>query len=255
MTLKTSKRSGNLRKTISVLTDDPDKPNVKLTVKANVETEFDLKPPRAHFYNVKKDSTYTKRLEIVSRHMDTLEILSIEPDNEFIEARIIREGTKKMLEVTLRPGHPIGYIRSEILLKTNLDPHPEHRLPVRGQVVGYIRLEPPRILFKIYSDTPDTAKTILVSRPGKPGFRIREIAEETGIIRWELSSDDVKEEYSIDIILNRDKVKGNQINSALVIRTNDPDEPELKVPIRGFIKDYPSPIKTWEKKKAGSDEE
>jgi hypothetical protein len=174
--------------------------------------------------------------------MDILQITSLESDNEYIEAREVyyndKGERKRGIEVTVKPGYSKGHLRGKVTMKTNLENRPEYDIRVVGRVTGYVTVKPKRVLFRIFTDSADTSQVLTISRPGKPGFRIEEIVEESGIVTWELKEDN-DGVYRLKVSLNRDRIDGTQIKGTLMIRTNDSDDQEIEIPIRGFVRDYP----------------
>jgi hypothetical protein len=170
--------------------------------------------------------------------MERLEITSLKTNSENIDVQEVQyrtDGkTARGLDITLKPGHPLGRLDGEVKITTNLESRPEYTLPVRGSIISNIVVEPRVIVYHIYPDRQDSTQKITISRPGVPGFRVSEISAENNIVRWNLSQGE-KETYTLTVFLNRNEIMHNPERGTVYVHTNDPDEPKYKIPVNVYL--------------------
>jgi len=116
---------GNIRKTATVYTNDPETAVFTLVIRALVRVPIFVKPSYARLYG-KRDATITNRVEITAG-LD--KPLKLEPNRFSLEGKVsyrieeIEEGRKFIVYFTNIPGSAGSY-RGSLNLKTNYDEKP-----------------------------------------------------------------------------------------------------------------------------------
>lgn len=78
VTLHTRGRRDKVQKSITVESNDPDHPTIKLTIMAAVKAEFSIAPMTVYFRNMKRGEQRYEKVQVKNTSGKTLEILSIE---------------------------------------------------------------------------------------------------------------------------------------------------------------------------------
>lgn len=143
---------GPFRQVATLLTNDPAKPSIELSVEGKVVEPAGLEPNEFHFGEVNTSDEKSVSVLFFSLHREDLEVTAEAPqsagvkDNFEVDVTPVApeelptEGAKAGYRITLtaKPGLPIGAIMEWVTLKTNLEETPKLEAPVFGRVVGDI---------------------------------------------------------------------------------------------------------------------
>lgn len=139
----------NFRQVASVHVSDPSRPVITLAVEGRVAQSIRLEPIDAFFNEVSTHESRSARLALYSYKNDQLQAAFDRSANaelsEQIEVAITPLSADEVadvpdarsglaIEVTLKPGLPVGLIEQTIRLTTNLADLPTVEVPVRGNV-------------------------------------------------------------------------------------------------------------------------
>lgn len=189
VTYNTKKPAKTINQTVTLETNDPDQPTVRIPVRGEVNQLFEAAPTNMiSFGRISVDSVDTKEIELTNSYNEKVK-LELQPvaDN-FIKVELIEvePGMKYKLKATTVPPLRQGGLSSNIVLKTSLDAAPTLDYRVNGFV------QPPVSLYPNSIYLPDT-----VSKPSvrvlKFSFRSNEPVEITKL--ESTLPDKIKAEY------------------------------------------------------------
>lgn len=243
---------GDWSKTYTVETDDPDHPKVYLTLAAEIRPRIHVEPRLLDLGTVSPatDTTLTATLRPVEP--EGFEILRIELDsgpgergrggppgrrNSPVSMRHYRDENQAeptwRLELRLAPGAATGEINEKVIVSTT-DPYlPELELRLAGRVE--VGIAHPRLLEMIspYPGAIQTGELRLVRVHG-PAFEVLGITLTHPQIQAELKPVTDGEEYRIVVTVPPETPEGLH-TPWLLIRTDRPDLPLLRVKIRAIV--------------------
>jgi len=111
------------KKSITVSTNDPEQPAVKLKVAADVHVALALEPSQINLRNLKKGTEITKYVSLTGSDKDTTQITAVENKNEGIKVETNPAGYNnnkdKRIKITLAPEIKIGRFRDKITVQTD----------------------------------------------------------------------------------------------------------------------------------------
>ena len=113
---------GNIKKSISVLSNDPGTPNYKLTISGEIIEDISIKPRNINFgsISVDKEAGRTVTVTIKSLSAPDFKINKVTPSQPFIDASIVEENDGEyIINVTLKDYRKIGRFSGKIHLETN----------------------------------------------------------------------------------------------------------------------------------------
>jgi hypothetical protein len=156
---KAKGQPGEFVHTAHVETNDPNRPSVVLTVKGRVTIAVEAAPPRLIFTGVTAGEPSSgsvrvlgflpppRSLEITGHEFskpdlaDHFDVTYRPLSADELAAEEDKDATSGCLvEVTLKPGLPVGAFRQTIILKTNYPESPTTELPVQGNVGSEISI-------------------------------------------------------------------------------------------------------------------
>jgi hypothetical protein len=114
--------TGAIDKSVIILTNDPRRPSVSLSVRADVQPEISLSSPSIYFETVPKGEEVTKEIIITVPAERTIKILSADSTDESITVKLEpvqdSNGRKVRLIATQKAGGKTGYRSGSIIVKT-----------------------------------------------------------------------------------------------------------------------------------------
>ncbi len=146
---------GPYRHTATILTSDPERSRVTLTVSGRITETVRAVPRELVFGQVAVGESVSGEVQLFCNLDEPLEVLSWEfseteeapffevdvepiPDEQLASDPEAKSGVR--VGVALKPGLPQGAFRQTIRLKTNLDQVPEVSIPVQGTLAGDISI-------------------------------------------------------------------------------------------------------------------
>ena len=149
---------GNLdefQQTANIITNDPGRPQITLTVTGRLTTSVHIEPPELVFTRVTAGEKASGKVRIYGNLVEPLQIKDIKLENPKV-AGLFQFHTRPLspeqlkvdpdaksgyeVEVTIKPGLPVGPLREKITLATSYSSRPTAELPVLGRVVGEIAI-------------------------------------------------------------------------------------------------------------------
>ena len=137
LSVDTKRYNGNIRKTATVYTNDPEKAGLTLGIRAFVRAPISLKPSYARLYG-KVNATITNSVEITAG-LD--KPLKLEPNRFSLEGKVtyrikeIEEGRKFIVYFTNIPGSAGAY-NGFLNLKTNYDEKPTITIRINVRILS-----------------------------------------------------------------------------------------------------------------------
>jgi hypothetical protein len=242
--LDTTKVLGRFEGIAIVRFASPQFDDAELTLTAKVVGRIEVAPLPAFFVAGQKGKVTEQSLDVINHESAPLAISAVEhPRNNFTtRLETIDPGWRYRLTLSLNPNGATGRHDDLIVLRTSSAQNPivpiEAHTTLRARVhtfpdavdMGTLRLSEiaanPSLL--------QQAQILMVYQDGGEGFRLN--------VRSSLPSVSVSAErgsagdrYQILISLMADKLRLGAISGTIVINTNDPDFPELSVPVNGTI--------------------
>lgn len=154
ITLKvdTAKFKGPISKTANVTTNDPDQASFRLTVNAQVKTFIDVLPQDRVSFRQYRGETKDQTLTIHSNEAGEFKINAVEVTGDGVKHEYSKatdgSGDYK-LKVWLDKTAPIGNISGSIKIVTNSAKEPELTIPVQGNVLGQLSVNPSSLYFRV----------------------------------------------------------------------------------------------------------
>jgi len=240
VTFSTGNFRGLKKKKIQVWTNDPDEAEVQLMVSAFIEVEFDVSPRSLHVGRLHREKSFTKRVKIEGKDLETLQITSIETSSDKVEAKLVEEredGKRQLyLDVTVKPGLPVGRVRESVTLKSNRENAKEVMLHIYGEIIGDISVTPQRAHFGYFppGTTPERTINLDMIPEGKT-FRITKVEDTTGWVDAKVETVEEGRHYKINLKI-KDGFDQQRLTGNLLISTDYPEQARIEVPLYGGLR-------------------
>ncbi len=232
-------RMGKQRKTVNVYTNDPNEPNVKLFLRAEVVQLFEMlvsdRPTRRYsFGSIRPGESLTQSVDILPTEPgQNLEIISI----DLRQPEIIHtlkpfqkdDRTGQSIQLSLSDNASIGRISTSIVVTAQIgDETAESSLALNGDVVGVLTFRP-LVVKRLHAGLPGTSLApVSVSSSGRVPFEI--LGADAGSNLEAEVKKDSPSGYTIKLKIREDAAYG-PFGATLVVRTNMVEQPVIRVPI------------------------
>lgn len=244
-TVDTTSEVGVNAKVISVLTNDPQTPRIRLTIESNVKPFLSMRPGYARFTSFVRDDRDQSIPQLLwADDFEKLEITGVETPGawvevsyrEAIETERSEEGVGQQwrIDVTLSKDAPVGPVADRILLRTN---HPEQKvveIPVTGFVRPLVAVLPPEVNLGKIDPSEGQEWGILVRNFGSAPLWIEDI--ESTVQGIEVTVEPIEEghQYRLVFTPTAEMAKG-AFEGRVELATNLPQQPKLTVTLEGEV--------------------
>lgn len=237
-TLSTKGRTGPLKKTITVMSNDPDNPRLTLTLEGEVVTDVALKPPRLSLGEVTKGEAATREFTATVAEPEKVSITAVTVDDDRFEVQA-KDGAAGTYEVRFKGSDEFGRITAKVTLALKGADNPTLELPIWGEVVSDLRYPKSTSLYRKDGEfAPQRVR--LSSRSGKD-VKITSVVDEGKALKTELEQAEGKTAVVVLTVVDKDKETDQPVRGKLLIKTTDPDEPEVTVSYVIQYRDLKSP--------------
>lgn len=238
VTFETRKYMGTQVKTVYVYSNDPDEPEIELVIRGVVVPEVELVPEALNFVYVEKGESVTRTLELIQVGKKRLRLKKVEAPEEYFLTRAsdFKEGARHGLkvDVVLKPGAPVGQFEEVITLHTNLRKRRRIDVPVRGNIVGRIRVKPSVVSFGMQKKGSLGARKVEIKSVDQAEFNLLKVTSEPSFILARVRPPKSSGTFSVILRIDENAPAG-KLRGEIAIHTDDPDQPVIKVPVHGLI--------------------
>jgi hypothetical protein len=229
-------------KTLYVNSDDPITPVVLLAVTGYVSSaQLIFSPESVNFGKPRRSETVSREVLIPRFEEDKIEVASVSSNTPYVTAKL--SGCKYkglpgcVVTATLKPGAPIGELKGTITILSNHPKQPKAEVPVTANIRGDVDLDRDSLFFGLVKNSAERSKTaITIFTVGKAPLKIEKIDSPLTCISVEVTPKTEGKEYTLTATLKETAPLG-LIKGEVVIHTNNPDQPEIKVPVYGYVED------------------
>ncbi len=225
---------GPVTKTIIVATNDPSKPTITLTISGEVVTDLSINPSVLFLGSIKQGGTKEQILNIFMA-APSVQITSVTSSNPYIKVTsVARAISQETLKVAVSPDAAIGPINSEIDVFYTGKNEQVRRVPVIGNIVGDIAVNPALVELGVIKRgmTQPPATLFLDTQPAKV-FNITKIQIKPDVLKVHVVKQG-KGSYRLELTAKQVKTSG-KLNGEITIHTTMKTMPVVTVPFNGVV--------------------
>jgi hypothetical protein len=251
VTFDPERREGKIDRKVKVILDLPEPQNwFELALQAEIKTILHVFPGHVYFKDVHLGKGAEEEVVIRPGADQKVQILEVEPvegnlttemipvfDTQNPSAPISPKGNPKewRIKLHLPKETPAGRFSAKIRIKTDSSTEPEFTFPVFGIVEGELSINPTQCLFGTLEPGAEKSKTLLLTKEGEPTLAVPKLESSISYISSEVETKKEGAEYSIKIILKTPENLKGKLAGEIKIITNDPNQPEIIVPVFGYV--------------------
>jgi len=245
-TYDTTGRNGRVQSTLLLFTNDPDAPNLKLTLLGNVKKPYIYNPHSIDFGKIRIQHSAQKTLIITKLSKRDMQIADVQTSKPWLTASIVTQDVRGsqhalsagnyQLAITLAPNAPIGPIREELVVSLAMSPSSQIRnirVPVRGFVQGDLICEPESIFFGAVPQGEGCRAHIAINSNQAAPLLVRDVSSKKGLVK--ITGAHLAENsaaISIELAQNLDT---EFISDAVIVSTNSKTMPRIEIPVYARI--------------------
>ena len=229
-------QKGHQVRTITASTNDPDNPQVAMTMQGIVKKQVEAQPGEVAFGEVKRGNEQTKEV-IVNDLNPARGAFSVGPvsnSNASIKVEQEKRPDGKpgaLLKVSLLKSMPLGPFDDTIKITTNRVPL---QVDVFGTVTGDLNVDPAQVSFGIVPRGQDIVRIFKLSNQGPKPVKVIEVASSSPSVGAIAEPVTPGKEYKVTVTLRHGTPDG-QLRGNLTIKTDDPDQATLNVPFYAIV--------------------
>lgn len=237
--VKTDNLKGKTTKSMVVISNDPDWPELKFQLTAIIKPLFQISPQEQVRIQIQKGESWSDEFTIKSIDGLPFKITDVKTSNEQFEVNYSSiDPVKKnryLLKFSASSDIAIGHVNTRIEIYTDISDSIPEKIRIYGSVEGSISYYPKRITF--YPDHQDANRDIsrnihIIKKDGKElkfeGINIPHQKIKYGMIEIEKGRN-----YVLALIwTGKDLI--TQVNGNAILTTNDKDMPRIIIPYTIF---------------------
>jgi len=242
----TTNFSGPISKAMLVVTNDPELSSLSLVVKALVRPFVEVLPRPLVRFNAVQGERVEQKLTVVSAESDGLKVTKVESSLSYLESEIRKLGKDELIagkpepqyEVTLRLSEdaPPGPVSARAVIHTNIPK--ALKVPVRifGVVRALLHVTPSQVQFGAVEAKAKPGRNVIVVN-NRAGVQVRVTGAtiDDEVFAAEVYTIEDGKRYQVTITVDPEAEAGTR-TATMTIATDDPQIPELKVPVSASIR-------------------
>jgi hypothetical protein len=246
--LDTTDFSGPVSKSILIMTNDSVNPTVTVVIKANVQPHIDVLPrPLIRFNAVTKEDMEETVIIVASDPEREFKITEVESSVSYLLAsyRSLDEGERlaghsaSQYEISLKLADDVqvGPVSGRLIIHTDHPDAPSVPIKVYGVVRALLHVTPPQIQFGSVEakDRPGRNVIVVSNRTGGVKTQVTGVSVDDPAFSAEVRSIKEGSRYQVTVTIDPEAEPG-VYSAQLTVKTNDPEYPELEVPVRAKIR-------------------
>lgn len=236
-------------KTVTVYTDDPASPRVRLTIKSNVQPFLLVQPGYARFTSlvqgeVPDDGAETSSQLVWADDFDDLRVLSVESPKSWIEVSHREagaderepgfEGRQWRIDVSITGDAPTGPFADHVVVTTNHPDQQELKIPVSGFIRPLIGVTPPRVELGAVDPSDENSWGVLVRNFGSAPLEIEGVDNDVPGLEVEVEPIEEGQRYKLVLRPTGEMAKG-PFDGRVELRTNLAQQKTITVRLSGDV--------------------
>ncbi len=249
--IHTTTFKGPVSKSVTVTTNDPNKPTFSLQMKATVTVPIDVQPNENVAFNGKPETFLPQEVIVTSTNSEVFDILSMELSDATVTAKLepapetgkapkAKAGTvasgvnRYKLTITPAKNMPVGRLNSTITLKTSHPKAPEQVIRIFGQVAGDVEVIPQYVTLSTGpgAEPEGRVQHVAIRKAAGGSLKVLGASADNPEIVPTLKTISEGKEYDLEI-----KYTGQPstapVTAKVTVRTDDPRQPTLDVQVWG----------------------
>ena len=235
--------SGPISKSVLVVSNDPERPQMNLFVKAVVKPFVDVAPQQYVRFSVVKGDPATQDVVLISEEKGFKPTIT-ETAQSYVKAEISpagdkdkiagRPGDQYKLSISVTPDAPEGLLNAPVRITTGVSQQPNLEIPVSGIVRPRVSVTPITVNFGNFTAGKDPITRNIVVTNNKPATPFKVTKAEVNVPGFMTDVVPTQEGVSYTVVVKAsDKVKKGAVDGKVTLHTTDKDKGVIEIPLKG----------------------
>ncbi len=237
--------SGPISKSILLVSNDPDRPQLNLFIKATVKPYVDVMPTGYLRFSVVKGDAASQDVVLVSEEKSFKPSVA-ETAQPYVKAEIIpagekdkiagRNGDQYKMHVSVTADAPEGLLNAPIRVATGVTQQPTLEIPVSGYVRSRVSVTPALVNFGNFTAGKDAITRNIIVTNNKPSQPVKVTKAEVTVPGFQTDVVPTQEGVSYTVVVKAsDKVKKGAIDGMVKLYTTDKEKAVIELPLKGEV--------------------
>jgi len=237
--------SGPISKSILLVSNDPDRPQMNLFVKANVKPFVDVLPQPFVRFSVIKGDSGSQDVILLSEEKAFKPTIA-ETSQPYVKAELSPAGDKDLipgrageqykLHLTVTPDAPDGLLNAPIRIATGLSQQPTIEIPVSGIIRPRVSVTPVMVNFGNFTAGKDPITRNIIVINNKPGVPVKVTRAVVSVPGFSTDIVPTQEGVSYTVVVKASEgVKKGSLQGTVKLFTSDKEKSVIELPLRGEV--------------------
>lgn len=235
--------SGPIAKSILLVSNDPDRPQINLFIKAIVKPFVDVLPNAYVRFSVIKGDSESQNVILVSEEK-TFKPAVAEAAQPYVKAEVAPAGEKDKipghlgeqfrLKLTVTGDAPEGLLNAPVRITTGVTQQPTVEIPVAGIVRARVQVTPVLVNFGNFTAGKDPITRNIIVTNNKPAVPVKITRAEVSVAGFLTDIVPTQEGVSYTVVVKpSDKVKKGPVEGTVKLFTTDKEKAVIELPLKG----------------------
>jgi hypothetical protein len=227
--------SGPISKSVLVVSNDPERPQMNLFIKALVKPFVDVLPQAFVRFSVIKGDNAGQDVILISEEKGFRPTVA-ETSQPYVKAEILPAGDKYKVHINVLPDAPEGLLNAPIRVATGVSQQPTVEIPVSGIVRPRVSVTPVTVNFGNFTAGKDPITRNIIVTNNKPAVPVKVMRAEVSVPGFVTDVVPTQEGVSYTVVVKAsDKVKKGALDGTVKLFTSDKERAVIEIPLRGEV--------------------
>ena len=237
--------SGPISKSVLIVSNDPDRPQMNLFIKAMVKPFVDVLPQAFVRFSVIKGDNSGQDVILLSEEKGFRPTIA-ETSQPYVKAEILlagdkdkipgRTGDQYKVHITVTPDAPEGLLNAPIRIATGVAQQPTVEIPVSGIVRPRVSVTPVTVNFGNFTAGKDPITRNIIVTNNKPGQPVKVMRAEVSVPGFVTDIVPTQEGVSYTVVVKASgNVKKGALDGNVKLFTSDKERSVIQIPLRGEV--------------------
>ncbi|MGE0825046.1 MAG: hypothetical protein AB7P18_23390 [Candidatus Binatia bacterium] len=222
-----------------------DSPSSESYLNGKATSPVELLPIPVFFVTGQRGQSSESAIEIVNHEAQPLRVTAVEHASDRFTTTLetLTAGRRYQLRLRLKPNGPGGKKTEPIVVKTSSPALPSFTIPAYTHLRERVYTVPDEIhmgavpladLQRHPQLLQQLTQTLVIYQVGGTDFRAT-ASSELPMLQLEVKPGKIKNRYDVTVSLREEKLQPGPVRGTIFIETNDPQFPQLTVPVLGYF--------------------
>ena len=237
--------SGPISKSVLVVSNAPDRPQVNLFIKALVKPYVDVLPQAFVRFSVIKGDNAGQDVLLVSEEKGFRPTIA-ETSQPYVKAEVLpagdkdkipgRAGDQYKVRINVLPDAPEGLLNAPIRVATGVSQQPTIEIPVSGIVRPRVSVTPVTVNFGNFTAGKDPITRNIIVTNNKPAVPVKVTRAEVSVPGFITDVVPTQDGISYTVVVKASgAVKKGALDGTVKLFTSDKERAVIEIPLRGEV--------------------